>query len=66
MTTIKPDHPVKRETANTVKRRGKERELVVELHAGFLRIGPKGMRAETYAIDYGAVYHAAAKVAARG
>ncbi len=66
MTIIRTDHPIRRETSAEVRRGGRHRPLVVELHAGYLRIGPKGLlRTEAYMIDYEAVWHAAAKIAAR-
>lgn len=62
MTKLRSNAPVIRETA-VIRRR--QRPLVVELWPGFLVIRSKGLKSDTYAIDYNTVYEAAAKMEAR-
>ena len=59
MTEITPTRTLQRETATY--HRG--RALVVELHPGYCTVREKGKRT-SYAIDWAAVYHAAAKLEA--
>ena len=46
---------VRRETAATTRDGGKVRPIVVELHAGFMRLKPKGCR-RAYSVTYQSVY----------
>lgn len=60
MTELKPGRPLTRETA--IYYRG--RALVVRLHPGYIEVRQRGRRTG-YALEYGAVYEAAGKLAAR-
>lgn len=53
-------HTVRRETATTVRDGGKPRPLVVELHAGYMTLKPKGCRRK-----YSLTYHSAYMLAVR-
>ena len=55
--------PLVRETALHVRARGKFRALVVEAHAGYVVVRPKGCR-HGYAVNWIAVFHLGAKMAA--
>jgi hypothetical protein len=59
--TILKDTPVIRETAALYK----GRPLIVELHAGYMVIRPKGKQLERYILDYGAAFETAAKIESR-
>jgi hypothetical protein len=51
------------ETADTVRERGRLREVVIEAQPFFCLVRLKGMRS-SMPISYGAIYHVAAKIAA--
>lgn len=53
--------PVVRETSALYR----GRPLIVELHAGYMILRPKGRRTERYTLDYGAAFELAAKIEAR-
>lgn len=56
-------HTVRRETATITRDGGKPRPLVVELHAGYMTLKPKGCRRK-YSLTYYSAYMLAVKQAA--
>ncbi len=50
-------------TCDTIRERGKLREVVIEAHTYTCRVRLAGMRT-AFEISYGAIYHAAARIAA--
>lgn len=60
MTTIKPDRPIRRETASLTRRR----PIIIELHPGYLTL--KAKRGKTsVAVDYAAILDLGYKMLAR-
>lgn len=55
--------PLIRETGLYIRARGKLRPLVLEAHAGYCLIRPKGLQ-HGYAVDWLAVYHLGGRQAA--
>lgn len=64
MTTIRPLHPVQRQTEALYRTGGRSRPLVVELHTRCVQIHPKGLRSHQFVITYEQLYEAAARCTA--